>query len=460
MTPSTTAHPPHTPEGLEAQFCGAMDAAPVMIWVSEAANNRFWFNRVWLDFTGQPPGGDWADGLHPEDRDRALENANTHFDARKPFRQQYRLRRRDGEFRWIDETATPRETHEGGFLGHIGACFDVHDETTRLENEIAGRARAEKDSARSSDQLAILIDGIQDYAIYMMDPEGRVVSWNSGAARIKFYASEEVLGKHFSIFYTEDDREQGVPAQALELARIKGKHEAEGWRRRKDGSQFWASTVINAVHDKDGKLLGFAKVTRDVTDKRRTEEMLEEARGRLLQAQKMEAIGQLTGGVAHDFNNLLTVIIGNLARAKRDAERQKPSPSRLLRALGNALRGAGRATALTQRLLAFSRRQPLSPKPLDVNKFIAGEVQFLQRSLGERIEVLAVGSAGLWRVEADHVQLESALLNLAVNARDAVGDQEGGKLTIETSNAFLDEEYCAAESGGPARAVRPRRRQR
>jgi signal transduction histidine kinase len=171
--------------------------------------------------------------------------------------------------------------------------------------------------------------------------------------------------------------------------------------------------------------------------------MLDQARDRLLQMQKMEAIGQLTGGVAHDFNNLLMIILGNLETAHRHiGELTGSAASRLQRVIGNAMRGAQRAATLTQRLLAFSRRQPLSPRALDVNKFIAGAVDFLQRSLGETINVEAVGGGGLWHVEVDPNQLEASLLNLAINAPDAM--PEGGKLTIETSNAFLDQDYCRA----------------
>ena len=156
----------------------------------------------------------------------------------------------------------------------------------------------------------------------------------------------------------------------------------------------------------------------------------------------MEAVGQLTGGVAHDFNNLLMVIIGNLEVAQRNAEAEQGSVARLKRAIDGAIRGAQRAATLTQRLLAFSRRQPLDPKPIDLNKFVVGEVEFLQRTLREKIQVEAVGGAGLWKVAADVNQLQAALLNLAVNARDAM--PQGGKLTIETGNAFLDEDYCRA----------------
>jgi PAS domain S-box-containing protein len=313
-----------------------------------------------------------------------------------------------------------------------------HDEPSR-----GIRAQSERDAAYSS-QFEVLVEGVREYAIYMIDVDGHVMSWNGGAARIKGYTSEEILGQHFSIFYPEADRQQGIPMLALQRAAQDGKFEAEGWRRRKDGSEFWASVVISPIHDKNGRLFAFAKVTRDLTETHQAQEVMNQARERLLQAQKMEAVGQLTGGIAHDFNNLLTVMIGNLQTALHSAESPKPSMTRQRRALSAALRGAQRAATLTQRLLAFSRRQPLNPKPLDMNRFIAGEVEFLQRSLGETIEVLAVGGAGVWRVEADQDQLEAALLNLAVNARDAIGDRRGGKLTIETSNAFIDEDYCHA----------------
>ncbi|MFY9600175.1 MAG: ATP-binding protein [Pseudolabrys sp.] len=160
----------------------------------------------------------------------------------------------------------------------------------------------------------------------------------------------------------------------------------------------------------------------------------------LRQSQKMEAVGQLTGGVAHDFNNLLTIIIGNLGIAKRGVVE-----ARAERALNNALVGAERAAQLTQRLLAFSRRQPLNPRVLDVNKLIVSISDLLARTLGENIELETIGSAGLWNVEADASELESTLLNLALNARDAM--PEGGKLTIETSNAYLDDEYCRQHEG-------------
>jgi PAS domain S-box-containing protein len=274
------------------------------------------------------------------------------------------------------------------------------------------------------------VQSVTDYAIYMLDPSGRVISWNAGAERIKGYSKSEVIGKHFSMFYTPEDREKRVPFHALTIAATAGKYEAEAWRVRKDGQRFWASVVLDAIYNEAGAVIGFAKVTRDLTERRLIEEQLR-------QAQKMEAIGQLTGGVAHDFNNLLTVIVGNLETIWRHAP---PEDGKLRRAIDQVTRGAQRAVTLTQQLLAFSRRQPLNPKPTDINRLVAGMSDLIRRTIGENIAVETVLAGGLWRVEIDAHQLESALLNLAVNARDAMA--EGGKLTIETSNAHLDDSYA------------------
>jgi PAS domain S-box-containing protein len=318
-----------------------------------------------------------------------------------------------------------------------------------LQRELEARRQAEQDLRRINETLEqragertrelmeterrfrLLVESVTDYAIYMLDLAGNVVNWNAGAQRIKGYAREEVLGQHFSRFYTDEDRALEVPARALATAATSGKYETEGWRVRKDGSRFWASVVINAIHDGEGELIGFAKVTRDLTERRAGEEQLR-------QVQKMESVGQLTGGVAHDFNNLLTVIIGNLDALQRHLREPTADMERLKRSAENAMRGARRGESLTQRLLAFSRQQMLKPEILDVNQLVRAAGPLLRRTLGEAIDIRIDLAADLRKSRADASQIENALINLAVNARDAMST--GGTLTIRTANVTLHPE--------------------
>jgi PAS domain S-box-containing protein len=270
----------------------------------------------------------------------------------------------------------------------------------------------------------LLIDAITDYAIYMLDPGGYVTSWNPGARRLKGYDSAEIIGQHFERFYTEEDRAAGLPRRALATAARDGRFESEGWHVRKAGTRFWASVVIDAIHADDGRLIGFAKITRDVTERRDSQLALEQAREQLLQAQKMEAVGQLTGGVAHDFNNLLTAILSSLELLRKHL----PDDPRTTRLIDNAVLGAERGATLTQRLLAFARRQPLQPENIDVPRSVANLTELLRPSLGPTTALHTDFPTGLPAAVADTAQFETALLNLCVNARDAM--PEGGTIAI------------------------------
>jgi len=310
----------------------------------------------------------------------------------------------------------------------------------KVTRDLTERQFAQQSLVESEGRYRQLIEAVTDYAIFQLDANGFVSTWNPGAEQIKGYSAEEIIGRHFSCFYTDDDRKAGVPDKVLDTARREGRYEAEAWRVRKDGSRLFASVVIDAIRSEEGEIIGFAKVTRDITEKHAVQTALKEAQEQLAVAQKMEAVGQLSGGIAHDFNNLMMIVLGNLETIKRNTSDLTNIHPNLERNLNNAIRGAQRAASLTSRLLAFSRRQPLDPKPLDVNKFLSGSAEFLQRSLGELVHVEVVGAAGLWQIEVDANQLETALVNVAINSRDAMPN--GGKLTLEAANTYLDAAYC------------------
>lgn len=270
----------------------------------------------------------------------------------------------------------------------------------------------------------LLVEAVTDYAIFMLDPNGIITSWNPGAQRFKGYTAEEIIGHHFSRFYPQPDRDDGLPARALETARREGKFESEGWRVRKDGTQFWAYVIIDPIRSPDGTVVGYAKITRDLTERRKSQLNLEQTREALLQSQKMEAIGQLTGGIAHDFNNLLMAVMGSLELMRK----RLPDDPKLHALLENAMQGARRGSTLTQRMLAFARRQDLVQTAVDIPTLVRGMTELLQRSLGPSIDIQTQFPLVIAPALTDANQLEMALLNLSVNARDAMPD--GGRIVI------------------------------
>ena len=258
----------------------------------------------------------------------------------------------------------------------------------------------------------------------MLDPDGRVNNWNLGAQRIKGYAPDEIIGEHFSRFYTDEDRAADVPHQALETAKKEGRFEREGWRVRKDGTRFLAHVIIDAIRNESGEILGYAKITRDITERMKAQEELEKAREFTLQSQKLEAIGQLTGGIAHDFNNLLSAVVGSLELLRK----RLPHDPKSIALLENAAQGAQRGTNLTKRMLAFARNYELKEEVVSIPELVGGMTELLQRSVGPSFNIEVRFPLVLKPVEVDANQLELALLNLSLNARDAMAD--GGDIIL------------------------------
>jgi len=321
--------------------------------------------------------------------------------------------RKDGTRFWVHVVIDPIFDPNGQLIGYA-----------KVTRDLTERREAEETLRKSEEQFKLLVQSVTDYAIYMLSPEGIITNWNSGAERIKGYTPQEIIGEHFSRFYGPEDVAAGIPQIGLETAAREGRFEKEGWRYRKDGSRFWANVVIDAIKTSGGKLIGYAKITRDMTERKQAQEQLERARDAMAQSQKMDAIGQLTGGVAHDFNNLLMAVLGSLELIRK----RLPEDAKLKLLLNNAFEGARRGVSLTQRMLSFARRQELSITAVDIKTLVNGISDMLDRSLGPMMTIEFDIPDGLPSIKADANQLETALLNLTVNARDAMSG--GGTITI------------------------------
>jgi len=397
----------------EDQFRRLLDALPVAIYTTDPAGWITFSNEAAIELAGREPelGRDrWCvtwrlfrpEGT-PLDHDECP-MAVALKEGRPVRGVEAILERPDGTRVHFLPYPTPLYDAAGKLIGGVNMLVDITEQkhaeqaiqqlNETLEQRVEERTRqvteALSELRASEARFRMLVQGVIDYAIFMLDPNGFVTNWNSGAARIKGYAAEEIVGRHFSQFYSEDDRQRGVPKRALETARWTGRFEAEGWRVRKDGTKFWANVVIDAIRDDDGRLVGFAKVTRDLTERKTAEEQRR-------QAQKMEAVGQLTGGVAHDFNNLLTAIIGNLEMLVNRLPDGDPGR----RYAEGALRAAARGSRMTEQLLVFSRRQEVRAEVVNINDLVRETLTLCQRTTGEGVEIGLCLQDDVWPCRMD-----------------------------------------------------------
>ena len=330
------------------------------------------------------------------------------------------LYRKDGSMVWAALSVSPAYDDKGELYGHAVMIRDVSEK------------RAVADALFNSEQqFRMLVQGVRDYAIYMLDADGYITNWNAGAALIKGYSAEEIIGQHFSTFYTPEDRQRGEPERGLETARRLNTFQNEAWRVRKDGSRFWASVVIDPIYDDRGTLIGFAKITRDVTEKKLNQEKSERRRESQHQSQKLEALGRLTGSVAHDFNNMLAIIrtaaemLGSDMKLSHDTDHY-------VKMITDASERAGR---LTDQLLSFARQRPLRLEVFNPATRIEGMAQVMETTLGSRNTLLVDLADDIFTIKSDISQFDTALLNLVINARDAM--EEGGTVSIIGRNVHM-----------------------
>ena len=405
----------------------------------DGSDRRFiYVSQSYERLTGVPPQAVLDDPavayamIHPDDRAAMASAEATAFTDGVPFDVQVRFLRADGETRWCRIVSAPRKQVDGSLIWdglliditeRIATEIALQDLNQTLERRVEERTRERDRAWKNSRDLQAVVDG-----------DGILRAANDAWSAILGWRPDEVVGQsHLNFVHPED---QVGSEEARNVASKADLPVYENRCRHKDGSYRWISWVAAPEDD-----LVYAS-GRHVTSEKEAREALAAAEEQLRQSQKMEAVGHLTGGIAHDFNNLLTVVTGNADMARRAL--LAGDTARADRAIANAMKGGERAAVLTQRLLAFSRRQPLSPTPTNVGQLISGMADMLARSLGETIQIETVSGAGLWQVDIDPHQLENAILNLAVNGRDAM--PAGGKLTIEASNVRIGSSYSSANA--------------
>ena len=419
----------------QLQFRAVAEALPNHVWTSRPDGMLDWFNEQVYAYSGakagELDGQGWAMIVHPDDLAAAASSWAEALSTERAYEAEFRLRRADGAFRWHIARALPLRGTEGVLLRWVGTNTDIEEQRAArqalaalnesLEAQVEARTRERDRAWRNSQDLQAILDA-----------KGVFVSVNDSWMHTLGWPVDELVGRSFLDFVHEHDHATSRQAMVSDVGGSQGAHQNR--YLHKGGGHRWISWTSN--HDGDSILAS----GRDVTDEKQAALQLATAQEQLRQSQKMEAVGQLTGGVAHDFNNILQVIAGNLHLLGRLAGHDERIETRLRSAQDAVRRGA----RLSNQLLAFSRRQALAPCVLNAGRLVAGMEDMLRRALGEAIELEFVVSGGLWNTFADPTQIENAVLNLAINARDAMAGR--GKLTVEVGNARLDDRYVVDNS--------------
>lgn len=403
----------------EERFRIVVDSAPVMVWMSDIQKRFTFFNKRWLEFTGRSMEHElwngWKEGILPDDRENGLAVFEEAFAARRDFEVEFRQKRHDGQYRWVVCHGTPRFAYDGAFLGYIGSSIDIHERKASrlvLENRVAERTQeiSDKNKAlevttrelkeinqqlelrneelrQSEERYLRMTNEVADYAIILLSREGLIENWNKGAEKIKGYTAEEIVGKHFRLFYTHTEQENHLAERLIEEASNNGSSTYEGWRVRKDGSTFWGYTVITALHDDKNDIIGFSKVTRDLTERKIAEDQLKiyaeqlELKNRELERSNTE-LSSFSYVASHDLQEPLRKIqaFGNLIQTRDSAHLSETSKDYFDR----MVKAAVRMQNLIDSLLEFSRTTTArkSFEPTDLNELL----DEVKKELAHRIE--------------------------------------------------------------------------
>ena len=423
----------------EQKFRTFAQALPNHVWSARPDGQLDWFNDQVVAYAGGDretlSGTGWLSLVHPDDAERAAAAWRHALQTESLYEVEFRIRRRDGAWRWFLARALPMRDDDGVLTHWLGTNTDMEEQRAAREILMSTNAALEQRLQAQARERERIWNVSQDLLV-VVGADGYFRSVNPAWTRILGLRPEELAGRHIEDLIYPADREATLAA--LEKASHDTVNQFENRYLHKDGSFRWFSW--SASHDADGVVYANG---RHITAEKEAAITLARTEEALRHAQRMDAVGQLTGGIAHDFNNLLQGITGSLELLKLRVNAGRLD--NIERFVTGAINSANRAAALTHRLLAFSRRQPLDPKAVKVNPLVASMEDLLRRTLGERIKIELVLAGGLWPTLCDPSQLENAILNLCINARDAM--PEGGKLTVETGNAHLDDVYAATVRG-------------
>jgi PAS domain S-box-containing protein len=410
----------------ERRYQTLTEVSPVGIFYADPRARCIYVNERWCEIAGisaeEAQGTGWVRALHPGDRERVLDEWRRAWEESRSFKSEYRFERPDGEIAWVFAQGAAEKAANGTVAGYVGTITDI----TELRRAQEGLSR-----------LASIVESSDD-AIVSCTNDGRITSWNSGAEKTYGYRAAEAIGRSIS-FLIPSDRPDDTLLILENITRPESVHNYEVLHVKRDGKSIIVSLTVSPIRDSAGVIIGASLIARDVTGRHQLQEELR-------QAQKMDAIGRLAGGIAHDFNNLLTAINGYSDLTLMHLTEEDP----LYQNIAEIRKSGERAASLTRQLLAFGRKQLLQPRVLDLNVIITEMNKMLRRLIGEDVELATHTAPGLGRVKADPGQIEQIIVNLAVNARDAM--PEGGRLTIETSNV---QEAESALVHAPDGVVRP-----